>query len=48
MKSQLLLRPPDELKELLRATAKRRGQTMNQLALQILWDWVKQDDQKTE
>lgn len=40
MKTQLLLRPPDELKELLRSTAKQRGQTMNQLALQILWEWA--------
>lgn len=40
MKSQLLLRPPDEMKEFLRVTAKQRGQTMNQLVLGILWDWV--------
>lgn len=40
MKSQLLIRPPDKMKEYLRATAKQRGQTMNQLVLGILWDWV--------
>lgn len=42
MKAQLLLRPPDEMKEFLRNTAKQRGQTMNQLILGILWNWINQ------
>lgn len=44
MKAQLLLRPPDEMKEFLRNTAKQRGQTMNQLILGILWNWINQPE----
>lgn len=44
MKSQMLIRTPDELKESLRDIAKRRGQTMNQLVLQVLWEWIRKNE----
>ena len=42
MKTQLLLRLPDDMKEFLRKMAKKRGQPMNQLVLGILWNWINQ------
>lgn len=37
----MTVRPPDNLREKLRDTARERGYTLNQLILQILWEWVK-------
>ena len=44
MNAILTIRPPDELRNLIRATAKRKGLTVNALVLQILWDWIKVQD----
>ena len=44
MNAILTIRPPDELRNLIRATAKRKGLTVNALVLQILWDWIKAQD----
>ena len=38
---KILVRAPDTLKSYLQKVAQERGATLNQLLLQILWDWVK-------
>lgn len=37
-------RPPDEMRQMLKAYAKKHGITMNALLLQILWDWLKKNE----
>ena len=37
------VRPPDKLKQILKEKAHVKGYTLNQLILQILWDWIEQD-----
>lgn len=34
-------RPPERLHDILRRYAKEQGYTLNQLVLQVLWDWAK-------
>lgn len=46
MKAQLLLRMQDDMKERLRAIAKQRSQTMNQLVITVLWQWLKDEEGK--
>lgn len=37
---RFLINIPEELREILREHAKPKGQTINGLIRQILWDWV--------
>lgn len=37
----MTVRPPEELHNILKESAKQKGYTVNQLVLQILWAWVK-------
>lgn len=37
--AQMLVRPPEDLKDRLQIEAQRMGLTLNALVLQILWDW---------
>ena len=37
----MTIRPPDSLHKQLKEMAKVRGQTLNGMALEILWYWVK-------
>ena len=37
---QILIRPPEALKENLKREARRMGITLNAIVLQILWEWV--------
>ena len=53
--AQILIRPPEALKESLKCEARRMGITLNAIVLQILWEWVenrkreeKEDISKTE
>lgn len=41
-------RAPDMLRQRLKAKAKKRGITMNALILQILWEWVKEEEKVKE
>lgn len=48
MASIMTVRAPDDLQEILKEQAKKLGYPRNALILQILRDWVKQnDDQKS-
>ena len=38
--AQMLVRPPDDLKEILQGEAQRIGITLNALLIQILRDWA--------
>lgn len=38
--TQMLVRPPEDLKEILQREAKRIGITLNALLIQILRSWV--------
>ena len=40
MTEKILFRVPGELKGFLRKESKKRGATLNQLGLQILWEWA--------
>ena len=40
MIAKILIRAPQTLKTQLQGMAKSRGTTLNQLILQILWDWL--------
>lgn len=40
-------RAPEDLRQMLKAEAKKRGITMNALILQILWAWVKKADSRS-
>ena len=42
---RFLINVPEELKDILKANAKSRGQTLTGLIRQILWDWVKKNEQ---
>ena len=42
----MTVRPPDKLHNILRDRAKGLGYTLNQLVLQILWEWVKNEERK--
>ncbi len=46
MPKVMTIRPPEELRLTLKGIAKQRGYTLNQLVLQILWAWVKEDEHK--
>lgn len=37
----MTVRPPEELHQILKNSAHGKGYTVNQLVLQILWEWVK-------
>ncbi|WP_455649076.1 hypothetical protein [Enterocloster citroniae] len=41
---QILIRAPQELKEILQKESKRIGTTVNALILQILWAWVRENE----
>lgn len=43
--AQMLIRPPDDLKDRLQAEARQKGLTLNALVLNILWDWAQRDEQ---
>ena len=40
MIEKILIRAPEELKIQLKQKSEEKGSTMNQLILQILWDWA--------
>ena len=40
---RFLINVPEELRDILKDTAKPRGQTLNGLIREILWDWVKKN-----
>ena len=40
MIEKILIRVPKELKDMLKRIGKAKGITLNQLILQILWDWA--------
>ncbi len=40
----MVLRFPTELKEALKASAEERGQKLTGLIKQILWEWVKREE----
>ena len=44
--AQMLIRPPDSLKESLQNEARRKGMSLNALVLQILWEWLDRDRSK--
>lgn len=46
MISQMLVRSPQELKDILQERAKKKGLTLNSLILQILWEWLKKQDKE--
>ena len=49
--AQMLIRPPEDLKEILQGEAQRIGITLNALVIQILRDWVDRnihDDKEEE
>ncbi len=48
MNAILTIRPPDELRQQIRASAERKGLTVNALILQILWDWVQSQDKTNQ
>lgn len=41
MSKIMTIRPPEELRLVLKKYCEKRGYTVNQLVLQILWEWVK-------
>lgn len=48
MEKMMTIRPPDELRKAVKAIAKKRGHTVNQLVNQILWDFVDEEQKKGE
>jgi predicted HicB family RNase H-like nuclease len=40
------IRPPEDLHNILRDAARKNGYTLNGFILQILWDWVKAQENK--
>lgn len=44
---KILVRAPDTLKSKLQAISQSRGATLNQLILQILWEWIKKHGDET-
>lgn len=44
MAKVMTVRPPESLHKILKQSAKTKGYTLNQLVLQILWDWVKNNE----
>lgn len=47
MIEKILLRVPANLKIQLREIAQRKGITLNQLILQILWEWVEKQQKES-
>lgn len=43
MAKVMTIRPPEELHEQMKCMAKKRGYTLNQLVLQILWNWIENE-----
>lgn len=43
MGTQMLIRPPDSLKQKIQQAAKAEGHTVNALVIQILWAWIRQN-----
>lgn len=43
---RFLINIPEELRNILKTHAKSSGQTLNGQIRQILWDWVKQQENK--
>lgn len=46
MKTQIIIRPTDDLKEFLNTVSHIRGQTLNGLIIQILWKWAEKNGMK--
>lgn len=44
----MTVRATDDLQEILKQKAKKRGFTRNGLILNILWNWVKQEERKEQ
>lgn len=42
MAKVMTIRPTDEMREQIKDKARKRGYTVNQLVLQILWNWLEQ------
>ena len=45
MQNIMSVRAPDELQNILKKRARKKGITRNALILQILWDWVKENNE---
>ncbi len=43
---RFLINVPEELRAILKKSAKSKGQTLNGLIRQILWDWVKAQERE--
>lgn len=43
---RFLINVPEDLRNLLRTESKKRGQTLTGLIREILWDWVKKNEEK--
>lgn len=48
MIEKILVRAPDVLKNKMREIADKRGATLNQLILQILWEWLKEEKREKQ
>ena len=40
------IRPPEELRQKLKECAKRKGVTLNHLAIDIFWEWLEEQEKK--
>lgn len=45
---RFLINLPEDLRDDLRTMARPRGQTLNGLIRQILWEWIKKEQYKKE
>ncbi len=46
MSKVMTIRPPENLQQAIKAAATEKGYTVNQLVLQILWAWVKENNKE--
>ena len=44
MAKVMTIRPPEELREKIKEKANSKGYTVNQMVLQILWEWIGEQD----
>lgn len=42
----MTVRPPEKLQAKIKESAKEKGYTVNQLVLQILWEWVSRKEKE--
>lgn len=46
MAKVMTIRPPEELREKIKEKANSKGYTVNQMVLQILWEWIGEQDRR--